>query len=300
MSSHNRKSYLRALLALSLSITARCTTTYYINKVADYSSLSQCAVAPLSSVVRDMVSGCGDGGKYTSYSCFCTASSSEFNHIISSGVGSNCGTNSENQVSTALEVFHSYCMFNATATTTTEPVQPASTCTYLLSCPSTVPLNPTNMFPATTTASTLSATTSTTSPAAPAASVTTTPSPVATSTSETASIPSTPSPTQAQTPASKSSTSLSTGSKAAIGVCVPVAAISLAAAAFLLVRKRSRRAQRDHNGMMLDSNAPTPREPHSPTEMRPEMWQRYELPEDAKRKSTHLYELSGDGPSAGR
>ncbi|PYH83287.1 hypothetical protein BO82DRAFT_431034 [Aspergillus uvarum CBS 121591] len=281
MSSHNSKSYLHALLALSLSISAQCTTTYYINKVADYSSLSQCAVAPLSSVVRDMVSGCGDGGKYTSYSCFCTASSSEFNHIISSGVESNCGTNSENQVSTALAVFHSYCLFNATATTTTQPVQPASTLTP--------------------TASTLSATaSSTTSTAAPAASVTTTPSPVATSTTETTSVPSTSSPTQTQTPASKSSSPLSTGSKAAIGVCVPIAAISLAAAAFLLVRKRSRRARRDHNGMMLDSSAPTPREPNSPTEMRPEMWQRYELPEDAKRKSTHLYELSGDGPSAGR
>lgn len=54
--------YLLVLYSLPLSVVGN-TTTYYINKVKDYSSLAQCAVSPLSVVVRDMKSGCGDGGQ---------------------------------------------------------------------------------------------------------------------------------------------------------------------------------------------------------------------------------------------
>ncbi|KIV84951.1 hypothetical protein PV11_00696 [Exophiala sideris] len=58
----------------------------YIDRLPDYSLLDACAENPLSTVVRDMYSGCGDGGDYTSYSCFCTASSSYMASVISTAV----------------------------------------------------------------------------------------------------------------------------------------------------------------------------------------------------------------------
>jgi len=107
-----------------LSFTFLVATTYsqhvFINLVPEYSSLSSCAQTPISTIVRDMVNGCGDNKATTSYSCFCTASSSYFNSLISSAVNLQCnGYFPEVQASSATNVFHSYCEVGATASQVT-------------------------------------------------------------------------------------------------------------------------------------------------------------------------------------
>jgi hypothetical protein len=87
----------------------------FINKVPDYSSLPSCAEIPLSTIVRNMEQGCGDGGKTTSYSCFCTASSAMFSSKISKAVASECASATAG-VGEALDVFHSYCAMGANGT----------------------------------------------------------------------------------------------------------------------------------------------------------------------------------------
>ncbi|KAK3984758.1 hypothetical protein QBC44DRAFT_385478 [Cladorrhinum sp. PSN332] len=62
----------------------------FINQLPEYSQLPSCAEPPLSTIVRNMASGCGDGGKTTSYACFCASSSAEFESIISKAVASKC------------------------------------------------------------------------------------------------------------------------------------------------------------------------------------------------------------------
>lgn len=90
----------------------------FINQVQEYSSLSPCPEAALSTVVRDMYSGCGDGGKTTSYSCFCTASSSQFASIISTAVMKACNSSS-NAASSAAQVFDAYCQLGVPVTNAT-------------------------------------------------------------------------------------------------------------------------------------------------------------------------------------
>ncbi|KAH0440900.1 hypothetical protein CcaCcLH18_02243 [Colletotrichum camelliae] len=81
---------------------------YYLDQADGYSALPSCAEVPISSIVRDMVSGCGDGGRTTSYSCFCTASSERFSNIIATAVAKNCGQSST-EVASATQVFDAYC-----------------------------------------------------------------------------------------------------------------------------------------------------------------------------------------------
>lgn len=95
-------------LLLAGIVVADGPTPIYINQVPAYSSMSTCAIKPVSSIVRNMESGCGDGSQTTSYACFCIASSITFNTIISKAVASNCN-NDTVQASSALDVFHSYC-----------------------------------------------------------------------------------------------------------------------------------------------------------------------------------------------
>ncbi|KAI0885117.1 uncharacterized protein GGS22DRAFT_162807 [Annulohypoxylon maeteangense] len=99
------------LLSLLLAAMATFVSSQqiFINKVPAYSSLPHCAELPLSFIVRDMASGCGDGSKTTSYSCFCTASSSKMSGIISTAVASRCSTGPTNAATRALDVFSSYC-----------------------------------------------------------------------------------------------------------------------------------------------------------------------------------------------
>lgn len=107
---------LAVLLACAIS-PAVCETTYWINQFPLYSSMASCAMAPVSAVVRGMSAGCGDGGAYTSYDCFCSERSTQMADLIASSVSSNChGTLSD--IVTALAVYQSYCELGNTVTVT--------------------------------------------------------------------------------------------------------------------------------------------------------------------------------------
>lgn len=84
-------------------------TKIWINKVPAYSQLSKCAEQPISTIVRAMESGCGDGSRFTSYACFCTSSFFKFRFDISTAVVANCGTSLKAQVTSAVQVFDDYC-----------------------------------------------------------------------------------------------------------------------------------------------------------------------------------------------
>jgi hypothetical protein len=86
----------------------------YINQVSGYSQLPSCAEVPLSVIVRDMVSGCGDDGHTTSYSCFCSTSFVHFESCISTAVASTCSTSATAAVGQALQVFDNYCRVSYT------------------------------------------------------------------------------------------------------------------------------------------------------------------------------------------
>jgi len=108
------------LLLLSVSgihgTNAPKPTPIYIDVVPGYKNLSTCAQAPLSSLVRGMQNGCGDGSDLTSYSCFCTDSYSKFSWDISTAVGANCGpsSNAQAQITSAVGVFEEYCAYGTT------------------------------------------------------------------------------------------------------------------------------------------------------------------------------------------
>ena len=104
------------LIFLAFAVGQGYAQRYFIDSIPAYSALPQCAVLPLSKIVRGMVSGCGDGGKTTSYSCFCTASSSRISSIISSNVQSACPTTTQGAADDALNVFSSYCALGAQVT----------------------------------------------------------------------------------------------------------------------------------------------------------------------------------------
>ncbi|KAG6363210.1 hypothetical protein INS49_008306 [Diaporthe citri] len=110
-----RTSQLATLIALVILFTTRCLadgeTKVYINTVPGYSQLVPCAEHPLSTVVRGMSQGCGENADaITSYTCFCTLSSSYMSSVISKGVSSQCRNSSApQQVSSAIAVFDAYC-----------------------------------------------------------------------------------------------------------------------------------------------------------------------------------------------
>ncbi|KAK4450973.1 hypothetical protein QBC34DRAFT_436967 [Podospora aff. communis PSN243] len=111
------------LTTTTLAFTALLHTTHaqkiYIDTVPAYAQLPACAEVPLSTIVRDMNAGkCGDGGKETSFSCFCGASSTVFNSYISEAVSSRCMPQLPDATAQALEVFDSYCHLSAVPVTT--------------------------------------------------------------------------------------------------------------------------------------------------------------------------------------
>ena len=113
-------------VAWVLLLVGQAKATYWLNSVDSYDSLPVCAEAPIRSIVRDMVSGCGDGGKLTSYSCFCTRSSAAFQKIIATAVSKEC-SHSGAEVASATSIFHEYCQLgNSDDATTTEAVVEAS------------------------------------------------------------------------------------------------------------------------------------------------------------------------------
>ncbi|KAH8590420.1 hypothetical protein B0O99DRAFT_691634 [Bisporella sp. PMI_857] len=95
---------------------------------------------PVSSIVRGMVKYCG-AKEYTTYSCFCTDSSSEVNSLISQAVKEKCGLDS--QARSAMDVFHEYCEVG-TITNQALPTATPSTNTSNIVYPTSVAPSPAN------------------------------------------------------------------------------------------------------------------------------------------------------------
>jgi hypothetical protein len=100
--------------AFATLASASGATKIYINQVSAYSSLAQCAEPEVSTIVRDMSYGCGDGSRTTSYACFCYQSSSEFSSMIENHVSTACSADSS-QATLAVQVFSDYCQLGEIA-----------------------------------------------------------------------------------------------------------------------------------------------------------------------------------------
>ncbi|PSN74965.1 hypothetical protein BS50DRAFT_581715 [Corynespora cassiicola Philippines] len=107
-----------SVLALSASLALAKKTSIYIDQIPLYSSLEPCAQDRMSAIIRAQASGCGDERQLTSFSCFCIDNSSLMSSIISTAVEASCAATATQsvtattpmpQVSSALELFHSYC-----------------------------------------------------------------------------------------------------------------------------------------------------------------------------------------------
>jgi len=101
---------LTLVLFLFLAILTKASgpTKLFIDSVPEYDILEQCAENQVSSIIRNMNFGCGDGSQTTSYACFCYQSSAKFSRMVSTRVSSAC-TKSPGQDSSAVEVFSKYC-----------------------------------------------------------------------------------------------------------------------------------------------------------------------------------------------
>lgn len=109
----------RLLLLMAAPLMARAAdsasskakvTSVFIDTVSGYDELSTCAEEVLSTIVRAQYSGCGDKGAVTSYTCFCTDSSSLMSHMITSAVSQSCDSSIvSEQASSAIDVFDAYC-----------------------------------------------------------------------------------------------------------------------------------------------------------------------------------------------
>lgn len=110
------------LISQAESSSAAVTKTKnYIDTISGYDELSACAVEVLSTVVRDENSGCQDTYALTSYTCFCTDSSSFFSNVISRDVVAGCNSSvAEPQATSALSVFDAYCALGVEAGLTTQ------------------------------------------------------------------------------------------------------------------------------------------------------------------------------------
>ncbi|POS75061.1 hypothetical protein DHEL01_v206542 [Diaporthe helianthi] len=98
-------------------------TSIFIDTVSGYDELSTCAEEVLSTIVRGQYSGCGDKGAVTSYTCFCTDSSSLMSNLITRAISNRCESSIvSEQASSAIDVFDAYCAIGVPgdrATTTT-------------------------------------------------------------------------------------------------------------------------------------------------------------------------------------
>ncbi|KAK8005683.1 hypothetical protein PG990_011720 [Apiospora arundinis] len=75
-------------------------TSIYLDKAPGYWQLPACAMTPISTIVRDMYKGCGDGGHLTSYTCFCTDSYFKARWDISTDIASSCSRDNSNHPAT--------------------------------------------------------------------------------------------------------------------------------------------------------------------------------------------------------
>lgn len=107
-----------ALITSSPSVTSKVNgnfvpTRIFINQVPEYDLLPFCAETEVSSIVRNMANGCGDGSRTTSYACFCYDSSTHFNSLIGSHVATACEED-PSQATSAKAVFNKYCQIGQT------------------------------------------------------------------------------------------------------------------------------------------------------------------------------------------
>lgn len=93
-------------------VTSIIPTKIYIDEVPEYSLLASCAEKKVSSIVRLMTSGCGDGSRATSYACFCYSSSTFYDNLIGHEIQTTCSDLA--QVSSAHAVFQKYCAIGQT------------------------------------------------------------------------------------------------------------------------------------------------------------------------------------------
>jgi len=109
---------LALFLLWTLAPSEGFSQSIFIDRVPEYGSMPCCAQIPVSIIVRDMSSGCGDNTALTSYKCFCTSSSSYFSSLISTEVLAQCSGNSAD-ASQAVDVFSSYCAVGVDGTQAT-------------------------------------------------------------------------------------------------------------------------------------------------------------------------------------
>lgn len=88
-------------------------TRIFINQVPEYDLMPFCAEKEVSTIVRNMANGCGDGSRTTSYACFCYESSTHFSSLIGNHVSTACDDGSE-QATQAVGVFSKYCQIGLT------------------------------------------------------------------------------------------------------------------------------------------------------------------------------------------
>ncbi|KAK7994611.1 hypothetical protein PG991_016199 [Apiospora marii] len=94
----------------------------FIDELPGYKALPSCAERPIHTIVKDMSKGCGDHQKTTSYSCFCTASSTKFVSLISKEVAKLCLPDTTTAVEQATDLFGSYCAIGTAANGTADSV----------------------------------------------------------------------------------------------------------------------------------------------------------------------------------
>ncbi|KUI61537.1 hypothetical protein VP1G_11317 [Cytospora mali] len=98
------------------SSTSVLQTEKYSDTISGYRDLSTCTENVLSTIVRAEYSGCQDSFSLTSYTCFCTDSSSYFSSVISKDVSASCNSLDVSvQASSALGVFDAYCALGVQA-----------------------------------------------------------------------------------------------------------------------------------------------------------------------------------------
>lgn len=109
---------------LAASKSSNIPTKNYIDTISGYTDLSTCAELVLSTVVRGEYSGCADTYALTSFTCFCTDSSSYMSEVISSDVEAACPASvASAQASSALGVFAAYCELGVPAGLTPQTAQ---------------------------------------------------------------------------------------------------------------------------------------------------------------------------------
>ncbi|KAF1947376.1 hypothetical protein EJ02DRAFT_88587 [Clathrospora elynae] len=85
-------SLLTLALAMTILPHARAEgeTSIWIDEIPLYTQLAACAQDRISAIVRAQSSGCNDDSAHTSFACFCIQQSSKFSSIISTAVAQQC------------------------------------------------------------------------------------------------------------------------------------------------------------------------------------------------------------------